>query len=284
MARQKKGNVLDGPAGTKIKFANLKGGLGANLVTLDQTTLNLPQEEIDRELLVCREREKKYRGLLDLRIDDLMIDPEQRKYLKIIDIETCLTQLLQRKQVLAGYSSRSVSAEVSGTLQAIQELKAESDHVERLLNLMDSKIEEEKQKQLALPAPEVLDVIPEDAVRACASGPRDPSAAKPANKLTGRRKEMLVSMGYLNAMNEWTGKPLDDCPEWGRVLVECDIERKRLLALRAVAKAEEMYTKDEEKAWAENERRDKPLVYSGRGRPPKGWVRPPENTQEPVSP
>ena len=216
---------MEGPPGSKIRAKSIKGGLGStDILVLESTVLNLPQEEIDDMLADCRVKGADMDKLWNLKMDDYAKSPEQRKFMRINDLQAARTANFQMMQMLAGYSTRSISAEVSGTLEGLKQLEGQMHKADEVLSVLDAEIERQKAMQRALPAPgsPIID-LPPGAVKVDAEPEWDETLAREPvkqtmwtkRKMDKARLEALRVMGYLTALDAWTGKMLGpEAPDW----------------------------------------------------------------------
>jgi len=189
----------------------MTGGVGSTgLAIFEQTLLNLPQEEIDRRLEEARQEDIALAKVQKVKIDDLLKSPEQRKMVRINDITAARQQTFQRIQVLAGYSSRSISADVNAVRSALQRLNAEEITAQSVLKAIEAEMksltdgrqdDEDEGPIFDLPEGAVLEVEPGDMVVVHKKAPPTP---------TGRNGRELIKLGLLGYDGEWTGKKPDE--------------------------------------------------------------------------
>jgi hypothetical protein len=161
MGRKKRAEAVavDGAAmETKRAITGTKGGIGASVYTIEQTALNLSQEEIDRLSAQYRDLLNGLVKVVRLKVHSLLTDPRVRDKAHLREVSDAVVSFQQIYQALAGYTTKTAKVEVDLVHEELERIREDrrllSEEIDRIMAKLKG-VRDENEKVLDIGAEEV---------------------------------------------------------------------------------------------------------------------------------
>jgi len=151
--------AVDGAAmETKRAISGTKGGIGASVYTIEQTALNLSQEEIDRLSAQYRDLLNGLVKVVRLKVQALLADPRLRDKAHLREVSDAVVSFQQIYQALAGYTTKTAKIEVDLVHEELERIREDrrllSEEIDRIMAKLKG-VRDEHEKVLDIGAEEV---------------------------------------------------------------------------------------------------------------------------------
>lgn len=128
----------------KSILASVRGGMGQNVISIEQTALNLPQEEIDRLSLQYREMLENLFRVARLKVRELLSDKEARARTHLKEISDSVVSFQQIYQMLAGYTTKTAKIEIEAIHQELERIRRDRAFLREELDAIVQTLEKKK--------------------------------------------------------------------------------------------------------------------------------------------
>jgi len=161
MGRKKRAEAVavDGAAmETKRAISGTKGGIGASVYTIEQTALNLSQEEIDRLSAQYRDLLNGLVKVVRLKVHSLLTDPRLRDKAHLREVSDAVVSFQQIYQALAGYTTKTAKVEVDLVHEELERIREDrrllSEEIDRIMEKLKG-VRDEHEKVFDIGAEEL---------------------------------------------------------------------------------------------------------------------------------